>query len=185
MNAVTSILPGVLLTVRQVNGAVVTNAMLIVHVLMAFVFVPVSMWARTPGRIGDDWSGWNDPGAHLLLHAGFGYCVAGDGARVSGESWAQVGRATLSSNVFGRLRLGAVARARPRFHGLKSWECRTSTPRFGSRSEGLLYRKDDQQRFGPALPRSFYRRERGGSAKFAEKIGIVGPPFHQSVSGRR
>ena len=50
LNAVTSILPGVLLTVRHVNSVVVTNALLITHVLMAFVLVPIGILGQKIGR---------------------------------------------------------------------------------------------------------------------------------------
>jgi MFS family permease len=50
LNAVTSILPGVLLTVRNVNSVVVTNALLVAHLLLAVCFVPVGMLGQKIGR---------------------------------------------------------------------------------------------------------------------------------------
>jgi MFS family permease len=50
LNAVTSILPGVLLTVRHVNSVVVTNALLIAHLFLALVFVPIGMLGQRIGR---------------------------------------------------------------------------------------------------------------------------------------
>jgi MFS family permease len=50
LNAVTSILPGVLLTVRHVNSVVVTNAILIAHLLLAVLFVPFGMLGQKLGR---------------------------------------------------------------------------------------------------------------------------------------
>ena len=50
LNAVTAILPGVLLTVRHVNSVVVTNAQLVAYCLLAFCFVPVGMLGQRIGR---------------------------------------------------------------------------------------------------------------------------------------
>ena len=50
LNAVTSILPGVLLTVRHVNSVVVTNAQLVAYCLLAFSFVPFGMLGQKIGR---------------------------------------------------------------------------------------------------------------------------------------
>jgi MFS family permease len=50
LNAVTSILPGVLLTVRHVNSVVVTNALLVAHLFLALVFVPIGMLGQRIGR---------------------------------------------------------------------------------------------------------------------------------------
>jgi len=50
LNAVTSILPGVLLTVRQVNSITVMNALLVAHLLLAAVFVPVGKLGQRYGR---------------------------------------------------------------------------------------------------------------------------------------
>jgi MFS family permease len=50
LNAVTSILPGVLLTVRHVNSMTVTNAQLIENFLMIFAFVPFGMLGQKIGR---------------------------------------------------------------------------------------------------------------------------------------
>jgi MFS family permease len=50
LNAVTSILPGVLLTVRHVNSMVVTNAILVAHLLLAVLFVPFGMLGQKFGR---------------------------------------------------------------------------------------------------------------------------------------
>ena len=50
LNAVTSILPGVLLTVRHVNSMVVTNAILVAHLLLAVLFVPFGMLGQRFGR---------------------------------------------------------------------------------------------------------------------------------------
>lgn len=50
LNAVTSILPGVLLTVRQVNSVVVANALLVANFLMALSFVPFGMLGQKIGR---------------------------------------------------------------------------------------------------------------------------------------
>jgi MFS family permease len=50
LNAVTSILPGVLLTVRHVNSVIVTNALLVAHLFLALVFVPIGMLGQRIGR---------------------------------------------------------------------------------------------------------------------------------------
>jgi len=50
LNAVTSILPGVLLTVRHVNSVVVTNAQLVANFLLALSFVPFGMLGQKIGR---------------------------------------------------------------------------------------------------------------------------------------
>lgn len=50
LNAVTSILPGVLLTVRHVNSVVVTNAQLVAYILLALSFVPFGMLGQKIGR---------------------------------------------------------------------------------------------------------------------------------------
>jgi MFS family permease len=50
LNAVTSILPGVLLTVRQVNSVLVTNAQLVANLLLAVSFVPFGMLGQKIGR---------------------------------------------------------------------------------------------------------------------------------------
>jgi MFS family permease len=50
LNAVTSILPGVLLTVRHVNSVVVTNAQLVSNLLLALSFVPFGMLGQKVGR---------------------------------------------------------------------------------------------------------------------------------------
>jgi MFS family permease len=50
LNAVSSILPGVLLTVRHVNNVVVTNALLVANLLFALCFVPVGMLGQKIGR---------------------------------------------------------------------------------------------------------------------------------------
>jgi MFS family permease len=50
LNAVTSILPGVLLTVRHVNSVVVANALLVANFLMALSFVPFGMLGQKIGR---------------------------------------------------------------------------------------------------------------------------------------
>jgi MFS family permease len=50
LNAVTSILPGVLLTVRHVNSVVVTNAQLFASLLLAVTFVPFGMLGQKIGR---------------------------------------------------------------------------------------------------------------------------------------
>jgi MFS family permease len=50
LNAVTSILPGVLLTMRHVNSVVVTNALLVAHLFLALVFVPIGMLGQRIGR---------------------------------------------------------------------------------------------------------------------------------------
>jgi MFS family permease len=50
LNAVTAILPGVLLTVLHMNSVVVTNALLVAYCLMALIFVPVGMLGQKIGR---------------------------------------------------------------------------------------------------------------------------------------
>lgn len=50
LNAVTSMLPGVLLTVRHVNSVTVTNALLIAHIVLALLFVPFGMLGQRIGR---------------------------------------------------------------------------------------------------------------------------------------
>ncbi len=50
LNAVTSILPGVLLTVRHVSSVVVTNAQLVASLVLALTFVPVGMLGQKIGR---------------------------------------------------------------------------------------------------------------------------------------
>lgn len=50
LNAVTSILPGVLLTVRHVNSVAVTNAQLIAYSVLALCFVPFGVLGQTIGR---------------------------------------------------------------------------------------------------------------------------------------
>ena len=50
LNAVTSILPGVLLTVRHVNSVVVTNALLVANLVLAIIFVPFGMLGQKIGR---------------------------------------------------------------------------------------------------------------------------------------
>ena len=50
LNAVTAILPGVLLTVLHVNSVVVTNALLVAYCLLAVIFVPVGMLGQKIGR---------------------------------------------------------------------------------------------------------------------------------------
>jgi MFS family permease len=50
LNAVTSILPGVLLTVLHVNSVVVTNAQLMANLLLAVCFVPFGMLGQKIGR---------------------------------------------------------------------------------------------------------------------------------------
>jgi MFS family permease len=50
LNAVTSILPGVLLTVRHVSSVVVTNAQLVASLLLAITFVPFGMLGQKIGR---------------------------------------------------------------------------------------------------------------------------------------
>jgi MFS family permease len=50
LNAVTSILPGVLLTVRHVNSVVVTNAQLVAYCFLAFCFVPFGILGQKIGR---------------------------------------------------------------------------------------------------------------------------------------
>ena len=65
LNAVTSILPGVLLTVRHVDGAVVTNAQLVAYCLLALCFVPVGMLGQRIGR------------RNILVLIGLAGCTAG------------------------------------------------------------------------------------------------------------
>ena len=50
LNAVTSILPGVLLTVRHVDSVVVTNAQLVANFTLVLVFVPVGILGQKIGR---------------------------------------------------------------------------------------------------------------------------------------
>jgi MFS family permease len=50
LNAVTSILPGVLLTFRHVSSVVVTNAQLTASLVLALTFVPVGMLGQKIGR---------------------------------------------------------------------------------------------------------------------------------------
>ena len=50
LNAVTSILPGVLLTVRHVSSVTVTNAQLIASVVLGLAFVPFGMLGQKIGR---------------------------------------------------------------------------------------------------------------------------------------
>jgi len=50
LNAVTSILPGVLLTVRHVNGITVTNAQLVANFVLAISFVPFGILGQKIGR---------------------------------------------------------------------------------------------------------------------------------------
>ncbi len=50
LNAVTSILPGVLLTVRHVDSVVVTNAQLVANFTLVLVFVPVGVLGQKIGR---------------------------------------------------------------------------------------------------------------------------------------
>jgi MFS family permease len=50
LNAVSAILPGVLLTVLHMNSVVVTNALLVANCLLALVFVPVGMLGQKIGR---------------------------------------------------------------------------------------------------------------------------------------
>ena len=50
LNAVTSILPGVLLTVLHVNSVVVTNAQLVANLLLAVCFVPFGILGQKIGR---------------------------------------------------------------------------------------------------------------------------------------
>jgi MFS family permease len=50
LNAATSILPGVLLTVRHVDSVVVTNAQLVANLLLALSFVPFGMLGQKIGR---------------------------------------------------------------------------------------------------------------------------------------
>jgi MFS family permease len=50
LNVVTSILPGILLTVRHVNSVVVTNAQLIANLALVLCFLPVGMLGQRVGR---------------------------------------------------------------------------------------------------------------------------------------
>jgi MFS family permease len=50
LNVVTSILPGVLLTVRHISSVAVTNAQLVAYVVLAGVFVPFGMLGQKIGR---------------------------------------------------------------------------------------------------------------------------------------
>lgn len=50
LNAITSIMPGVLLTVRHVNTVVVTNAQFIANLVLILVFVPVGLLGQRLGR---------------------------------------------------------------------------------------------------------------------------------------
>jgi len=50
LNAVTSILPGVLLTVRHVNSITATNAQLVANLLLAVSFVPFGILGQKIGR---------------------------------------------------------------------------------------------------------------------------------------
>lgn len=50
LNAITSILPGVLLTVRHVSTVVVTDAQLVANLVLIAVFVPVGMLGQRLGR---------------------------------------------------------------------------------------------------------------------------------------
>jgi MFS family permease len=50
LNAVTSILPGVLLTVRHVSSVVVTNAQLVASLVLALTFVPFGVLGQKIGR---------------------------------------------------------------------------------------------------------------------------------------
>jgi MFS family permease len=50
LNAVTSILPGMLLTVKNVNSVVVTNAQLVAYCLLALCFVPFGVLGQKVGR---------------------------------------------------------------------------------------------------------------------------------------
>ncbi len=50
LNAVTSILPGVLLTVRHVSSVVVTNAQLVAYLVVALSFVPFGILGQKIGR---------------------------------------------------------------------------------------------------------------------------------------
>ena len=50
LNAVTSILPGVLLNVRHVSSVVVTNAVLVANLVLAIIFVPFGMLGQKIGR---------------------------------------------------------------------------------------------------------------------------------------
>jgi MFS family permease len=66
LNAVTSILPGVLLTVRHVDSVTVTNAQLIENLVMVFLLVPFGMLGQMIGRRTVLWgrssiTSWSDP----------------------------------------------------------------------------------------------------------------------------
>ncbi|HEX5423587.1 MAG TPA: MFS transporter [Candidatus Acidoferrales bacterium] len=50
LNAITSIMPGVLLTVRHVSTVVVTNAQFIANLVLILVFVPVGLLGQRLGR---------------------------------------------------------------------------------------------------------------------------------------
>lgn len=50
LNAITSIMPGVLLTIRHVSNSVVTNAQLIANIVLIAVFVPVGVLGQKLGR---------------------------------------------------------------------------------------------------------------------------------------
>jgi MFS family permease len=50
LNAITSILPGVLLTIRHVSNVVVTNAQLVANIVLIAVFVPVGVLGQKFGR---------------------------------------------------------------------------------------------------------------------------------------
>ncbi len=50
LNAVTSVLPGVLLNVRKVSGAIVNNAQLVTHLLLFAAFILVGMLGQRIGR---------------------------------------------------------------------------------------------------------------------------------------
>jgi len=65
LNAVTSVLPGVLLTLRHVNSMTVTNAQLVASLLMAFLFVPFGILGQKIGR------------RRILVLLGLAGCTAG------------------------------------------------------------------------------------------------------------
>jgi MFS family permease len=65
LNAVTSILPGVLLTLRHVNSITVTNVQLVASLLMAFLFVPFGILGQKIGR------------RRILVLLGLAGCTAG------------------------------------------------------------------------------------------------------------
>jgi hypothetical protein len=50
LNAVTSVLPGVLLNLRHVSSVTVNNAQLVTHLLLVAVFVPVGILGQRIGR---------------------------------------------------------------------------------------------------------------------------------------